>query len=162
MVCACRHYFSSSFTNTIATHVWRKVLVVTHLCLIWKELLQQLHNVLWDQGPVFVVGQAVVEHTQTLIPPDSHKARRLSVALRDGEKESVVDARQVSEVEDVVELGGGGRQIPHNSLVEFNGGCRDRHSKILHHCWNGRWNLQSLKIHIMCHCWQKDYPVEQC
>ena len=61
------------------------------------------------QRPVPVVSESVIEDTQTLIPPHTHKRSRVLELLRDGREEAVVDAREVSQVEDVVKLGGSGR-----------------------------------------------------
>ena len=47
----------------------------------------------------------------------------------------MVDAREIPEVEDVVELGRGGREVTHDLLVQFHSGSCNRFRQSLNLCW---------------------------
>ena len=66
-----------------------------------------------DQS-VDVADKPVEEDANALVTPDSQKLVDLVEAVRSGHRQAVVDARQVSQVEDVVELGRRRRQIAHH------------------------------------------------
>ena len=53
---------------------------------------------------VLGIGQPVVEHSGTLVPPQSHKIASLLKAVSNRESEPMVDTRKISQVENVVEF----------------------------------------------------------
>ena len=108
-----------------------------HLGVASKVLLQQLTDVLQYEAAVFVGRQTVVEYPQALVAPHADKLGRGIESLRDGEREPVVDAREVPKVEDVVELGGCRREVAHDALVEIHGGRGDGLGEVLDG-WGGR------------------------
>ena len=83
------------------------------------------------EGVVLFCCQPVIEHPQTLIPPNPHKETWGLDPLGDGLREAMVDAGEVPEIKDVMELGGGGGKVSHNALVQLNSGCCDGLGQIL-------------------------------
>lgn len=75
-----------------------------------------LHQVL-----IFRVDQPVVVNPQTLVSPHPHHLRRLVETIGSRQTKAVRDPRQISQIEDVVELGGGGREVLDHFLVELQG-----------------------------------------
>ena len=51
----------------------------------------------------------------------------------------MVDAREIPEVEDVVKLGGGRREVTHNPLVQFHSGSCNRFRQSLNFWWRKRF-----------------------
>lgn len=66
---------------------------------------------------VNLVDEAVTDDPHGLIAPQAQEQLWSGEAVRRGETQTIVDARQVTQVEDVVELGGGGWQVFHCCAV---------------------------------------------
>ena len=64
-----------------------------------------------DDLLVGVTNEPVKDDPHALVAPDTHELVHLVKHVGCGETEAAVDAGQVSQVEDVVELGGCGRQV---------------------------------------------------
>lgn len=75
-----------------------------------------------------------MEYSQTLVPPQPHKVGRLVKSLRNGERETMVNAGEIPQVEDVVELGGSGWEVTYDTVVQLQSGCGDALSKLLYSC----------------------------
>ena len=54
-----------------------------------------------------IIDEPVSNHSKALVPPDPHKLIHLGEPVWGGETQPVVDTRQISQIEDVVELGWG-------------------------------------------------------
>ena len=102
--------------------------------MLGKVLLCQLLDVLRNQAPIFVRRESIKEHSQALIPPQPDKALGGLKAIRRGLRETVVDPRQVPQVEDVVEFGGSWWEVSDYSLVQVHCGCGDWLGQLLYVC----------------------------
>ena len=105
-----------------------------HLGVVPEVCLHQLPHVVADQGVVLVVGQAIVEHTEALVSPHTDHTLRGVKAVGCDEEEAMVDAREIPEVEDVVELGGGRGEVANNAAVQLHGCLGDDLGQVLHVC----------------------------
>ena len=64
-------------------------------------------------GPVWLHYEPVKDDAHALVSPDANELVHLGEPVRGGEAHAIVDPGQVTQVEDIVELGGSGRQISH-------------------------------------------------
>ena len=67
-------------------------------------LLKKFIHVFCHKSSIFIISQSVIEHSQTLVPPESNKTGRTVKSLRNGYSQSMIDTRQVSEIKDIVKL----------------------------------------------------------
>lgn len=58
-----------------------------------KVLLHQFTDMLLDQCLVFVIGEPVIEHPKTLIPPDPHHTASAVITIWYRKRETVIDSR---------------------------------------------------------------------
>ena len=117
-------------------HLTEALKQATNLSRVFEILLQKFTDVSRHQRTILVSGEPVIEHPQALVPPHPHKAGRSIESLWCGEEEAMVDTGEVPEVEDVVELGGGGGKVSHYPLVQLHGGSSDGFRELLD-TWGG-------------------------
>lgn len=108
---------SDQSTKPIGQHT------ATYLHVFTEMLLQQLTDVVRHEGVVLVCCQPVIKHPQTLVPPNPYKETWGLNPLGNGLRETVVDSGEVPEIEDVVELGGSGGKVTHDTLIQLNSSC---------------------------------------
>ena len=75
-----------------------------------------------DDFAIFVRDETIVEDAQALVSPHANEFVRRIEAIGHGDEETVIDAREIAQIEDVVEFRRGRRQIANDSLIEFH--CR--------------------------------------
>lgn len=77
----------------------------------------------WPYTKVVFVGitdQSIADDTQTLVPPYTYKLLHFGEPVGSGQTHSMIDSRQVSQVENVVELWGCGWKIFDNFAENRN------------------------------------------
>ena len=79
------------------------------IVLLW---LKYLHSIF-----VCLIDETVVEDSQTFIAPDANEALCVAEAVWGREQQALTDAGEVTQVEDVVELGRRWGQVNHNDLT---------------------------------------------
>ena len=72
---------------------------------------------------ICIIDKPISYDPQTLIPPDPHKVVHFLKPVRGGEAQAMIDTRQISQVKDVVELGGGWGQLLDNCAVMRETNC---------------------------------------
>ena len=74
-----------------------------------------------NQDLVFLIRQSVEEHPQAFIPPHSDERPHSREAIGRGLQQTLRNPGQIAQVEDVVELGRGRREVVDDDLVEVEG-----------------------------------------
>ena len=72
-----------------------------------------------DQYAVLIVGETIVEYPQRFIPPETDELSRHIKPIGGAQTEAVVYSGKVTQIEDVVELGGCGREVTDYSGIQF-------------------------------------------
>jgi len=90
-----------------------------------------------DEFPVGVIDESIKEDTDTLVAPDSQELMHVVELIWRRHRQPVIDTRQVTQVEDVVELGRRRRQIANHGPDVHT------HHHITSHSGNGNRHLEA-------------------
>mmetsp|Transcript_10031 Transcript_10031/g.27325 ORF Transcript_10031/g.27325 Transcript_10031/m.27325 type:complete len:262 (-) Transcript_10031:1586-2371(-) len=107
-------------------------------CAGLKILLHDLCKLAVHHVLIFRADQAVMEHAQRLIAPQAQELLGVGELVGGGEQQALIHSRNVSQVEDVVEARGCGRQLLTDEVVQADRGIRQLLANELSDAFSGQ------------------------
>ena len=73
--------------------------------------MKHLPDNLKELVPILIINESIIEHPIDLVSPQSHELVPISHVRGGDQQDTTYHTREVSQVEDVVGLGGGGQEV---------------------------------------------------